>query len=457
MTTAIPTKPSELEDFLNDNKKVGAWVKEGGTITDLAKAYAKSVENAAPQFGAELKAEVQRALAEYIKENREKGTAPVDLRSDLNLGPRNSAVRNAAYNPQAPGAKCDGTYTNIGDMAIDVMRSRREGNAPVNSKAWQKVLEVTNAYSENDPSTGGFLVPEEMRSELLQISLEQSVVRQRATVITMGSLSTKIPFVDSTTNVGSVFGGMQFYWVGESASITPTEAKFGNVKLEANKLVGGARVPNELWADAPALRTWLDVAAPMGINFYEDNSFMNGNGADQPLGILNSEALIQFDRTTLDTLVPADIYGMYARMLPQSLGSAVWLVNQTLLPKLFGMQTIVQNVAGTENVGGGFPLGIMNIAGQPFMSLLGRPLIVTEKIPALANNGGNDICFVDWKYYLVGDRQAVSMDFSEHSRFMNDETEMRIIERVDGRPWVQSALTPLNGDTVSPYIGITDS
>jgi HK97 family phage major capsid protein len=457
MTTAIPTKPSELEDFLNDNKKVGKFVQDGGTIKDLAMAYADMVAKTTPQFNAELKAEVQRAMAEYVKENREKGVVPRHLQADLRSGPKTSAIQNAAYNPEAPGAKCDGTYRNIGDMAIDVMRSRREGQMPANGDAWKKVLEVTNAYSENDPSTGGFLVPEEMRSELLQVALEDSIVRQRATVITMSSLSTKIPFVDSTTNVGSVFGGMQFYWVGESASITPTEAKFGNVKLEANKLVGGARVPNDLWADAPALRTWLGTAAPMGINFYEDNGFINGNGVDQPLGVLNSEALIQFDRTTLDTLSPSDIYGMYARMLPQSLGSAVWLVNQTLLPKLFGMQTIVQNVLGTENVGGGFPLGIVNIAGTPFMTLLGRPMIVTEKIPALANNSGNDIAFVDWKYYLIGDRQAVSMDFSEHSRFMNDETEMRIIERVDGRPWVQSPLTPLNGDTVSPYIGITDS
>ncbi len=65
--------------------------------------------------------------------------------------------------------------------------------------------------------------------------------------------------------------------------------------------------------------------------------------------------------------------------------------------------------------------------------------------------------FVDLSYYLVGDRQAVSLDFSEHSRFMNDETELRLISRVDGRPWIQSALTPLNGDTLSPFVGITQN
>lgn len=451
MTTATPTTAAELEEWLNNTDKIAESLKDG-TFADTIKAYA---EKAAPQVTPDLQAEVQRAIADYIKDNREKGYSPVDLRGDLNGGPKTSAARNAMYNKHAVGAQLDGGYSHIGEVANDVWRFRTDKDVS-NKEAFEKARTLSANYSENDPSSGGFLVPEEVRSNLMQMMLERSIVRQYATVITMGSLTTKIPYVDATTNVGSVFGGMVFYWIGESQSITPTSAKFGNVKLEANKLVGGARVPNELWADATALGTWIDQAAPMGMSFYEDNSFINGTGVDQPLGVLKSPALVQVTRDTTNSLTPADVYAMFARMLPTSLGSAVWLVNQTLLPKIFGMQTIVQNVAGTENVGGGFPLGVMSIAGQPFMTLLGRPIVVTEKIPALANGAGNDIAFVDWAYYLLGDRQAMSVDYSEHSRFMNDETEMRIIERVDGRPWVQSPITPLNGDTLSPYVGITD-
>jgi HK97 family phage major capsid protein len=178
--------------------------------------------------------------------------------------------------------------------------------------------------------------------------------------------------------------------------------------------------------------------------FYEDNSFINGNGVDQPLGVLKSSAKVQYDKAGA-TLVAADLYGMYARMLPSSLGSAVWLVNQTVLPELFNLQT----------AGSGFPLGVVNIANTPVMTILGRPIVVTEKVPATGT--ADHIAFVDWNYYLIGDRQAMSVDYSEHSRFMNDETEMRIIERVDGRPWVQNPIQPLNGSTLSPYVGITAS
>lgn len=451
MTTATPTTPTELEEWLSDTNAIVTSLQDG-SFKDNIQAY---VQSAAPAVTTDLKAEVQRAMAEYIDEHREKGTVPVNLAADLNAAGKTSAMRNACYNREAIGAKLDGTYSHIGALAADVYRHKMD--KPLASpEAFAKVRQLSNAYSEDDPSSGGFLVPEEVRSTLLQTALENSVVRQNATVITMGSLTTKIPFVDATTNVGSVFGGMVFYWIGESQTITPTEAKFGNVKLEANKLVGGARVPNELWADASALGTWLDMAAPSGMRFYEDVAFISGNGVDRPLGVRQSPAKVVVTRATNDQLAPADVYKMYSRMLPTSLGSAVWMVNQTLLPLLFGMQTVVKNVAGTENVGGGFPLGITNIANSPTLTLLGRPVIVTEKLPALANGSGDDIMFVDWKYYLIGDRQAISVDYSEHSRFMNDETEMRIIERVDGRPWVQNALTPLNGDTLSPYVGLGD-
>lgn len=447
-TVTIPASPAELEEMLNDPAKLAEVFGSADTTKEFLNKYAVNQLTAnGGELSTLIKESSQAALAEMLKTDKKAVNRLNLLPPGIEGQPyaKSSAVRNASYNPKVPTAKLDGLYNSLGEMALDVHK-HRSGRDVSNPEAFNMVQQVTNAYSETDPATGGFLVPEETRSNLLQLALEQSIVRSRASVITMGSLTTSIPFVDATTHSGSVFGGMVFYWVGEGASITPTEAKFGRVKLEASKLVGGARVPNELWADAPALSTWLETAAPMGLAFYEDVAFINGNGVGQPLGIRQSGAKIQQTRAIVNETNPADIYGMYARMLPQSLSSAVWLVNQTQLPKLFAMETS----------GGEFPLGIVNIANSPMPTILGRPMIVTEKIPgASATSAADDIMFVDFRYYLLGDRQAVSIDYSEHSRFMNDETELRIIERVDGRPWVQTPLTPLNGDTVSPVVGIT--
>jgi HK97 family phage major capsid protein len=88
--------------------------------------------------------------------------------------------------------------------------------------------------------------------------------------------------------------------------------------------------------------------------------------------------------------------------------------------------------------------------GAP-MSLLGRPLFVSEHIPNLGSAG--DIAFLDFGHYLIGDRQAMTSEASIHYKFQNDQTAYRVIERVDGRPWLATAITPENGGpTLSPVV-----
>jgi len=49
----------------------------------------------------------------------------------------------------------------------------------------------------------------------------------------------------------------------------------------------------------------------------------------------------------------------------------------------------------------------------------------------------------------------VTMASSMHTRFTTDETEFRVTSRLDGRPWIDSALTPRNGsNTLSPFINL---
>ena len=347
----------------------------------------------------------------------------------------------ATYNPLAPGVALDDLgFANIGDYARTVYNKTGRADARMDG-----VLDVMNAYSSTDPASAGTLIPETFRSEIMELSLEGSIVRPRATVITLTGGALSLPYVDATTNVGSFFGGMQFSWTPESGDITPTEAKFGRVKLDPNKLTGGARVPNELWNDASALNSWLMRSMPTGINFTEDVAYLTGNGVGQPLGVHNSPALITVTKETNQpngTVVVENVLKIYSRCLPQSLGSSVWLANPTAFPQLMQLSIAV----GT----GGAPVALVNIHASPTMTLLGRPLILTEKVPTLGAAG--DIGLYDFGFYLVGDRQSISLESSEHSRFMNDETELRAILRVDGRPWIQSSFQPLNGDTLSPFV-----
>ncbi|CAM5718226.1 ATP-dependent Clp protease proteolytic subunit [Streptomyces fumanus] len=140
----------------------------------------------------------------------------------------------------------------------------------------------------------------------------------------------------------------------------------------------------------------------------------------------------------------SDIVAMYAQMLPSSLSNAVWIVAPDALPQLLQMSLDV----GT----GGNSVFVVNAAGPFPMTIFGRPLIISEKAAALGARG--DIAFVDLSYYLIGDRQTMTADSSTDYRFGNDQTTFRIIQRVDGRPWLQSAITPANGSSkkLSPFV-----
>jgi HK97 family phage major capsid protein len=75
-------------------------------------------------------------------------------------------------------------------------------------------------------------------------------------------------------------------------------------------------------------------------------------------------------------------------------------------------------------------------------------------MPTLGTTG--DISLVDLSYYLIGDRQVMSAMSSPHFKFSNDQTAYRVIERVDGQPWLKSAITPRNNSssTLSPFVQI---
>jgi HK97 family phage major capsid protein len=360
-------------------------------------------------------------------------------------GPGEGGKANAVYNKLAPGAALDDIgFQSIGDYARTVFNKGTRTADPRRAK----VEEAMNAYASADNASAGFLIPEQFASEIRELSLEQEIISPRASIMTMSALTQVVPFVDETTHVGSVFGGMSFTWTPESGTISPSEAKFGRVRLIANKLTGAARIPNELWNDGPGLSSFLMRAIPRGIGFVKDTAFITGNGAGQPLGVQNAAntALITVAKETnqaASTILVENILNMYARMLPQSLGTSVWLASPATFPQLMQLSISV----GT----GGAPVALVDIHATPTMTLLGRPLILTEKVPTLSSAG--DIGLYDFGFYLVGDRQDLSIESSEHSRFMNDETELRAILRVDGRPWIQSPITPANsGDTLSPFV-----
>src|SRR5690606_17881961 len=189
----------------------------------------------------------------------------------------------AAYNRHAPGAKIDGKFA----TATEYFRAI--WHLDESPEAVARRAEIRNAASSVVPSDGGFLVPERLRSQLLEVALESAVVRSRATVVPRDGARVPFPTVDVTSNASSLFGGMIAYWAEESAALTEAEPRFGRVTLDAKKLTGLSVVPNELLQDSIiSFSALIERLWPMVLAFEEDSAFMTGPGADRPLGFLGS-------------------------------------------------------------------------------------------------------------------------------------------------------------------------
>jgi HK97 family phage major capsid protein len=444
-TRAMPGSPSELADLFAD--PAAAAEKMGGSPAEWRQfqdEYAQRLM-ASGDLPTQIREQTQVVLAEFLKSNGMTGPAAA-----MALAPAGrSAIRAAAYNADAPGARVDREWSGAAELCHAVNAHARGHAGAAAAGKLARVTEIQNSFGSEIPASGGFLVPETMRSDILQMSLESAIIRRRAQVIPMNTLRVPVPMIDDTSHASSVLGGVTFYWTEESAAITESQASFGVVTLDAKKLSGYFAVPNELLDDAPAFGAFFDRVIPAGHAWFEDLAFMTGSGVGQPLGFVNCPASVQVAAEVgqpTKTLVWENITKMYARMLPASLGKAIWIANIDTFPQLATMALSVGTGGGPVWIGG-YPGagGGTTGADTPPVTILGRPVFFTEKLPALGTTG--DICFVDPAFYLLGDRQVLQLSMSEHFLFQNDKTAFRLLNRVDGRPWLQSALTPATDST----------
>jgi len=440
----IPANRADLEDMLQDQKKVNELFKTGQFL-DAIGAFARNELDQQATIKTQVREQTQMVLAEWLKENGQ--VERPDLTPRMVASSATNA-RNALHNPRAMGAAIDKDFAGPTGAAEYFQTIWHNTNRTADIQA--KLGRIRNAFSSTVPSEGGFLIPETLRSEMLSVSLETSIVRPRARVIPMETLRVPFPAIDSTSNVSSVYGGVVGYWTEEGAALTASQASFGRIVLDAKKLTAYTEVPNELISDSiGSFQAFLDQIFPEALGFYEDIAFLKGSGVGEPLGALSTTnnaviAVAKEGTQTADTIVWENIVKMFARMLPSSLNRAVWVCSPDTFPELATMALSV----GT----GGAPVWLSNGAAGPPMTILGRPVIFTEKTPGLLGDQG-DISFVDFGFYLLGDRQVMSAMSSPHFKFQNDQTAYRIIERLDGRPWIQSAITPQNnGPTLSPFV-----
>ena len=300
-------------------------------------------------------------------------------------------------------------------------------------------------------SSGGFLVPVEYSRNIHNVALEDEIVLPRAMVQPMAVSEINIPAMDIGDHSSNLFGGFIAYWKGEESTLTEADPKTREVSLKANKLTGFLKFSNELFSDMPgnAGDKQLIKICGKGLGFYRDQAFLTGTGAGQPQGLLNSNCKVSVSKEsgqTAATIVYENIANMLARLYPGGFNKSIWICHISTIPQLLQLSITIGS-AGSH-------VRVLNESNGKY-TMLGRPVIFTEKTEALGTEG--DIILTDLTQYVCGVREELRIDLSQHVFFQTDHGAARLISRIDGQSLWGEALTLKDGTTtVSPIVTLAD-
>jgi len=304
------------------------------------------------------------------------------------------------------------------------------------------------ALAEASGVTGGYTVPPEFYQQLMTIMAEETFIRPRAFVVPMASASMQIPYLDVSTvqsaGVSPFFGGVQMYWTAEAQTRTETEPQFKQMELKAWELSGYSVSSNVLLQDSViGLEKFLMTLFAKSLAWFEEYAFLQGNGAGKPQGMLTANAAVSLTRQGANLVQYADVAGMWSKLLPISWGKAIWTCSPSVVPQLLQLKDGANRAI--------FISIDQGATKSPNWSLLGRPVFPTEKVPALGTKG--DVMLLDPSFYIVGDRMQIEIAASEHVNFLKNQMTWRVVERVDGQPWLDKPVTLQDGVTqVSPFV-----
>lgn len=417
-------------------------------LTQANDLKTKALEKLNAPGGAEVLEEVEKMMADA-----EAMAAKATKYNELNARAGNDFVSDEKQHGVPQGDKPMWSK-NFGEFLVAV-KAASKGKPDPRLKFFDSETPESERkdLAEATGSTGGYLVPTEFRAEMLAAVAENSIVRPRAMVIPMSRRTIEVPALkqDGTTaGQPHWFGGMLAFWEAEAATMTETEPAFRNIQLTAHELTAVTHASNNLLADS-AISLAALLTGPRGfpgvVAWKEDYAFLNGSGAGEPLGILNAPATISVDRvgSSSGTITFDDLTNMMGAFLPS--GKGVWVASIAAKAALLRMAgPTATNYAGSY-LWGSAKDGVPD-------SLMGYPIIFSEKLPALGTSG--DIVLADFSHYYIGDRQNTTVDSTDQARWLRNQTSWKVTHRVDGQPWLNLPFTLADGTTkISPFVKLT--
>lgn len=417
---------------------IGELQKMGADLGEAVKALNK------PQYGAHASAD-GRALGFY------EGGETIVVEDQLDQ--YDSAGR---WTPQPLGKKKgrlpkgykNDVYHNFGQFVKDGYNAHREGRIGEFKAKQDGIFKAVQGMSIQEGQSAGYLVLPEFNQNIIE-RVYANDLWSRTDQYTVNNNMIFLANAETSRATGSRYGGLQGYWVDEAASFTKSKPRFRRIELTLKKLSVLVYLTEELIADGGAgLEAYCTRLAAREFNFMLGDSLFNGTGINQPLGFLNSPALLSISKETgqqAGTIVTENIDKMWARRFVA--GNYAWYHNQDCGPQLDRL---------TQDVGtGGVALNRANnsIASVMSQTLKSAPRVECEFAQTVGTAG--DISLADFGQYLTISKGGINQAYSAHIEFLTDQVAVKLSMRVNGRPWETTPTTPYKGsNTQASFINL---
>lgn len=275
----------------------------------------------------------------------------------------------------------------------------------------EQAVAIRNAMSTTTGSEGGFTVPSQVASMVIDAMKAYGGMREVAQVIsTDNGQNLSYPTSDGTAEVGEI--------VGQNSGATLGELTFGTVALNvfyySSKKIA---LPYELVQDS-AIDVVQFVVNRLGerLGRIQNSHFTVGTGTTQPDGVV-PRATIGKTGTTGQTLtvIYDDLVDTLRSVNRAYRGNAVWMMNDLSV----GIVSKLKDTTGRPIWTYGDAESITD--GNPD-TLLGYRVVTNDDVPVMAANA-RSIAFGDFSKYIIRDvaNTAVIKRFDDSAFALNNQ------------------------------------
>ena len=284
--------------------------------------------------------------------------------------------------------------------------------------------QVSNILQEGVDTDGGYLVPEEYDSRLIDVLDEENIMRRLGTKITTSG--------DHKINIAATKPAAA--WIEEGGALSFGDATFSQILLDAHKLHVAIKVTEELLYDnAFGLENYIITQFGKALANAEEDAFLNGDGSGKPLGLFAATGGGKYSVELNDTKISADdIVNLIYALKRSYRKNAAFIMNDSTIAAIRKL----------KDGNGAYIWQPSYQAGEPDR-VCGYAVYTSAFAPEL-EKGKPAIAFGDFSYYNIGDRGTRSFQELRELFAGNGMIGYVAKERVDGKLILPEAVQILH-------------